>query len=154
MIEKGISYLEPIRRLNEAFSNPHVGQVLAHEQLRAVTQTDDARHSRIVRSWLIDLRKRGHTPMVIRGAGVKFLNGREDGKDIDHKTWLAGKRHKRLKKRAERLNITGFSEAELAEHNLRKRNLDAGDRYYAEINKPKPPPPPVLADNVRVLKKT
>lgn len=154
--QKGVPYYEALRRLDQNFS-PKAGDLILYEPIWAVIQADKGRRNGILYAWFKLLRSRGLIPSRsgrARGIGVAFLNGREDGTECDHKTHLYGRNHKRLRDRVHAIDTKDFTEAELAQHNLRKRHADAIANSLKEANKDLSPPPPVKGDNVRLFKKS
>jgi hypothetical protein len=153
--QKGIPYTDALLRLNQAF-RPKPGDLITHEALRAVIQADESRYRGILAAWRKELQAAGLRPTGqgrARGIGIAFLDGRQDMATIDHETVLAGRTTKRLCKRSENIDTTGFSDDELAHRNLQRRLLSEQARSFDRANKElRTPPPAVTGDNVRVLK--
>jgi hypothetical protein len=156
-LEKGIPYADAVARVMAAFS-PKTGDILTHEQLRAVIQASDENRYRgvlaaCVRAWL---KKPGLRPSGrgrARGVGIAFLTGREDVVLLDKKSEHVATAETSRAKYADTVDTDGFTEAEKAQHLLRRRLLHENAKALVNAKKEIAALPPVVgADNVRLFK--
>jgi len=154
--QKGVPYFEALQRLNAAFS-PKPGDLFTHTQLQAVIQADETRYRGVIAAWMKELRARGLQPTGMgraRGIGIAICDGREHAAHVDRQTFQTHYKTKRNAVSVENVDMSGFTEAELAQHNIRRRNVHALADFAAQTAKAiRATPPPVAGDNVRLFKK-
>jgi hypothetical protein len=151
----GVSYEEPIARLNAAFPSPAKGEKILHKDLKKVIQADERRYYGVLRAWCKNLENRGMglVPRVRRGVGIVFLTGLEHAERQDKKRVLTVRNLKRTAKETNGIDTSDMDEAQKATQNLRRRIEDEIARSADKANNEmKPAPPTVGADNVRLFK--
>jgi len=111
----------------------------------------------VIAAWMKELRARGLQPTGMgraRGIGIAICDGREHAAHVDRQTFQTHYKTKRNAVSVENVDMSGFTEAELAQHNIRRRNVHALADFAAQTAKAiRATPPPVAGDNVRLFKK-
>lgn len=147
----GISYDEPIKRLNSVFS-PKIGDLLEEEKLAAVIQADPPRFYGVVRKWMKDLRERKFKPVWRRGEGLYFQSETEALGTGHHKLKLTGKRVERLDTELGAIDGRQLNAPEQASLNLMKRLTSEQKKEFKAVAKEAKPPAPTPTANLRVIK--
>jgi hypothetical protein len=89
-----------------------------------------------------------------RGMGIAICDGREHASHIDRQVASTRDKAKRNAVSVEHVDTTDFAENELARHNIRRREVHTIEAVTKAAAKAiKADPPPVVGDNVRVLKR-
>lgn len=154
--KQGIPYFEALQRLNSAFPTPKPGDLFTHDQLRAIVQADEPRYRGVITAWKKQLRSRGLQPTGMgraRGIGIAICNGREHADYVDQQIFQTRDKAKRTAASVEDVDVSIFNEAEIAQHNIRRREAHALADFSAQAAKTiRRPPPPAAGDNVRIFK--
>ncbi len=152
----GIPYFEALERLDaELGMHPEGGTLFTHERLRAIVQADERRYRGILRAWMERLKERGLQATGTgraRGIGILICDGREHTVFVVSRVDKEAKSTKTTAESAKNVNTSDFSEAELAQHNILVRVVnamrDSAKKAKKEIHAP---PAPISGSNVRVL---
>lgn len=153
-----IPYDETLARLNRAFILKP-GDVITHDQLRAVIQAEsESRYRGVLAAWKRQVAREGAVILSgegrARGIGLMVCSPQEESNLHINHGYRGARKIKRSVKGLDDVETSSFSPEELNRHNIARRYMSeaaAATNKFRNIPPPKAPQP-TQSDNVRLFK--